>query len=223
MENGLLTPSITRFGEQKNVLYSFVEDGEIRYVGKSIRTLRQRMYGYWKPSISQSTNVRINGLIRASLSAGHDIEILVLPDNGLMHYGQFHLNLAAGLEDSIIASIRPPWNGGAIKAEPELEIEPVPVTDTFQFQLQPTYFERGFFNVPTAKSASLGEDGQIIDVFCGDSLVPLRALVNRRSNQNGTPRILGGVELRNWFQTQTAGSSIKVEVYSPLAIRLSIC
>ena len=94
--------------EQKNVLYSFVEDGEIRYVGKSIRTLRQRMYGYWRPSSTQSTNVRINGLISESLVAGHDVEILVLPDNGLMHYGQFHLNLAAGLEDSIIAAIMPP-------------------------------------------------------------------------------------------------------------------
>jgi hypothetical protein len=179
------------------------------------------MYGYWRPSSTQSTNVRINGLIRASLAAGHDVEILVLPDNGLMHYGQFHLNLAAGLEDSIIASIVPPWNGGRIKPQPDIEADLIPVVDQFQFQLQPTYFERGFFNVPTTNAASLGEDGQIIDVFCGDSAVPLRALINRRSNQNGTPRILGGVELRSWFQSQTAGSSIKVNVYSPVAIRLS--
>ncbi len=39
------------------------------------------------------------------------VEILVLPDNGLMHYGKFHLNLAAGLEDSMIRDIAPRWNG----------------------------------------------------------------------------------------------------------------
>ena len=76
LQDGLLMPSITRFGEQKNVLYSFVEDGEIRYVGKSVRTLRQRMYGYWRPSNTQSTNVRINGLIRESLRHDEQTKIL---------------------------------------------------------------------------------------------------------------------------------------------------
>jgi hypothetical protein len=29
-----------------------------------------------------------------------------------MHYGGFHINLAAGLEDSIIRELKPIWNGG---------------------------------------------------------------------------------------------------------------
>jgi hypothetical protein len=29
-----------------------------------------------------------------------------------MHYVQFHLNLAAGLEDSLTPNIQSPWNGG---------------------------------------------------------------------------------------------------------------
>lgn len=38
------------------------------------------------------------------------MEIHVLPDNGLLYYGGFHVNLAAGLEDSLVATIRPVWN-----------------------------------------------------------------------------------------------------------------
>lgn len=218
--DGKLVLTITVHGEHRNVLYSFLEDGEIRYIGKSVRTLRQRMHGYWRPSSTQSTNVRVNGLIQQSLSAGRDVEILVLPDSGLMHYGQFHLNLAAGLEDSIIASIQPPWNGGWMKADPEPVIDPIPVIDRFQFQLQPTYFERGFFNVPIANATSFGEDGQTIDLFCGEAETPIKALINRRSNQNGTPRIMGGAELRAWFQSNVLGTAISVLVYSPLAIGL---
>jgi len=33
-----------------------------------------------------------------------------LPDNGLLHFGDFHVNLAAGLEDSIIKTLNPLWN-----------------------------------------------------------------------------------------------------------------
>jgi hypothetical protein len=32
------------------------------------------------------------------------------PDNGLLHYSGFHVNLAAGLEDSLVATIKLPWN-----------------------------------------------------------------------------------------------------------------
>ncbi len=217
--DGKLLLTIVVHGEQRNVLYAFLEDGEIRYIGKSVRTLRQRLYGYWRPSSTQSTNVRINAKIVELLTANRSVDILVLPDSGLMHYGQFHLNLAAGLEDSLIAKIQPPWNGGE-RTKPSEPEPPVPVIGRFEFTLQPTYYDRGFFNVPVAASALLGDDGQTIDVFCGDSDVPIKALINRRLNGNNTPRILGGVELRNWFQTHAKLTAISVNVHSPLAIRL---
>lgn len=220
--NGQLAVNLLRFGEQNNALYSFLEDGEVRYVGKTIRTLRQRMYGYLRPGSTQLTNVRVNRLIVEALQQGRDVEILVLPDSGLMHYGQFHLNLAAGLEDSIIAMINPPWNGGERKKSIEQDDVVAPVIDRFQFELQPTYYERGFFNVPVAHSSVLGDDGQKIDVFGGDSQTAIIALLNRRSNANGTPRIMGGAELRNWFKsTCQLGGTVDVDVYSPVVIRLN--
>ena len=82
------------------------------YVGKTNQSLRTRMSGYKSPSATQSTNIKNNCNIRDSIASGRHVEIYVLPDNGLLHYGMFHVNLAAGLEDSVVREMDPPWNGG---------------------------------------------------------------------------------------------------------------
>lgn len=98
-------------GSASNVLYAFVARGEVSYIGKSQQTLRVRMYGYRNPGATQSTNIRNNRLLMDALAAGAQVQVYVLPDNGLLYYGGFHVNLAAGLEDSLIRELQPPWNG----------------------------------------------------------------------------------------------------------------
>jgi hypothetical protein len=71
------------------------------------------MSGYKTPTKTQTTNINNHRRIKDFLSLGVAVEILALPDSGLLHYGQFHLNLAAALEDAIIRVIDPEWNGGA--------------------------------------------------------------------------------------------------------------
>jgi hypothetical protein len=68
------------------------------------------MYGYQNPGPTQSTNIHNNARLRERLAAGDMVSILALPDHGLLHYGAFHLSLAAGLEDSIVSTLKPPWN-----------------------------------------------------------------------------------------------------------------
>lgn len=68
------------------------------------------MQGYKRPGPSQTTNVRGHQRIKELLAAGQTVSIWALPDNGLLRYGGFHVNLAAGLEDSIINELRPVWN-----------------------------------------------------------------------------------------------------------------
>jgi hypothetical protein len=109
---GVLTFELHGLGSARNVLYAFVVDGELVYVGKSVQTLRTRMNGYKNPGTTQSTNIKNNKNIREALEQGKQVEIHVLPDNGLLHYGGFHVNLAAGLEDSVVRELSPLWNGG---------------------------------------------------------------------------------------------------------------
>jgi hypothetical protein len=96
----------------RNILYAFVAAGQLMYIGKTVQALRNRMAGYKTPGPSQSTNINNHNRIRACLEDGKAVEILALPDNGLLHYGGFHINLAAGLEDSLVRELAPPWNGG---------------------------------------------------------------------------------------------------------------
>ena len=93
-----------------NVLYAFTTGTDVLYIGKTSQSLKKRLYGYQNPGGSQSTNIRGNAELKKLLSAGQAIEIYAFPDNGLLRYGGFHVNLAAGLEDDLIAELKPRWN-----------------------------------------------------------------------------------------------------------------
>ncbi len=220
-----LSFELARHGSQRNILYAFVCDGEVKYVGKTVQPLRARMQGYKSPDDSQVTNVRNNARLRELLSEGAALDILALPDNGLMHYGRFHLNLAAGLEDDIISTLRPVWNGRprgeASEDVPNEASDPVPI-DSFTITLHRTYFDRGFFNVPASHAGSFAGDGQEIEIFLGGSSDTLPAFVNRTANANGSPRIMGGIGLRDWFQSATpVMQQAAITIYSPTSIRIN--
>ena len=103
---------LTELADFPNSLYAFTVNGEVKYIGKTTQTLRSRMSTYRKPAPSQSTNIRNNRSIYEALNQGKRVEIYIFRDTGLMKLGGFHLNLAAGLEDSLIRDLNPPWNGG---------------------------------------------------------------------------------------------------------------
>lgn len=114
IEKGSARCMLTDYASATNILYAFVVDGEVMYVRKTVRTLKERLYGYQNPGPTQSTNIKGNGLIREAHGAGRMVLIYALPDNGLLHYGGFHVNLAAGLEDNLVATLKPAWNKAGI-------------------------------------------------------------------------------------------------------------
>lgn len=212
-----------------HTLYAFVVNDEVCYVGKTTKTLRKRLNSYARPGSTQATNLRNNANILAALKAGSTVEIFALPDDELHRYGDFHLNLAAGLEDSIISTLDPDWNGGRrAPAEDdgvaaEASDEPYSAEDAFYFTMQLTYWNNGFFNVGTANSACFGADGQTIEIFRGDEAEPILGKINRTVNANGSPRIFGGKALRTWVQKHIPKmSKVQVIVLSPASIRLHL-
>ncbi|OLE58258.1 MAG: hypothetical protein AUI36_13775 [Cyanobacteria bacterium 13_1_40CM_2_61_4] len=110
--DGQLTAKLLKCADEPKVLYAFVVDGMVVYIGKTIRSLRSRMQGYRSPGKTQFTNIRNNAKVLQALNSGKRVLIYVLPDNGLLSYGGFHVNLAAGLEDDLVKQLSPPWNGG---------------------------------------------------------------------------------------------------------------
>ena len=65
------------------------------------------MKGYEKPGPTQRTNIKNRRNIMKQPTDGKFVDIFVLPDSGLLQYGGFHINLAAGLEDSLISYTDP--------------------------------------------------------------------------------------------------------------------
>ncbi len=229
LNEGKLVFVLARHSTQTNILYAFVCDGEVMYVGKTVQMLVKRMSAYRTPGKTQTTNIGNHHRIVELINSGSAIEILALPDSGLMHYGPFHLNLAAALEDDIIRKLNPKWNGGKAEQVAPINIVDVqadteslpPFTETFAFVLQPTYFRSGFFNVGVTAQKHLGADGETIELFLGSSNTPVLGMINRRANTNETPRIMGGTRLRDWFQNHADEmDGVAVQVLSPTAIRL---
>lgn len=237
--------------ESRNILYAFVTDGEVKYIGKTTQPLKARMLGYQRPAATQATNIRNNGNIHDLLRQGKTVDTFALPDNGLLHYGTFHVNLAAGLEDSLIAAVRPEWNGqrtagravadgseiaeeGVVPRSDEKGTGPEGTCDTagpthvesearMVLVLQQTYFNQGFFNVPVDHQRHFGNDLEKIDMYCGAERLHVAGYINRTANANGTPRIMGGAQLKRWMQKSSrVMGEVDVVIQSPTSILLTL-
>ena len=245
LDGGYPVYDLTSHAETPNVLYSFVSSGEVKYIGKITQSLGKRMYGYQNPGPTQSTNIKNNSKIKEVLISGKTVDIYILPDTGLLRYGRFHINLAAGLEDSLVADLSPPWNGKSIKIESqdsqdnksrERTVERIidkpdrlsagiirteRHNTTFQFQLYKTYYNQGFFNVPIVYTNLFGRHQDRIKIYCGKNQDLIQGTINRSANQNGTPRIMGGMQLCRWFRENfKSNDTVNVEVLSPTSILL---
>jgi hypothetical protein len=234
--------------DKPKLLYAFVCDGEVKYVGVSVRTLRERI-GNYRSNLDR-TNARIRKYIGELLANGSAVQVYTFADTGLMHYGPFHLNLAAGLEAGIIGKLRPEWNiasinRGSQSARTEKDIESAvlarlddsfdlqegddvarpeaePVAQaSFEFNLAPSYRDRGFFNGGVSSSDLLGAHGEKIEISFGDEAPAMLGTINRRVTGNGTPRVFGGKAMQQRFQAVPEQSVMQVDVYSPTSIRIS--
>ncbi|MDR1147699.1 MAG: GIY-YIG nuclease family protein [Spirochaetaceae bacterium] len=108
--NGDINFTLNKFAEGNNILYAFIVNNEIKYIGKSTKTLAERMGQYRNPGTSQKTNIRNKQCIKDCLLKGNKVFIYVFVDSGMFSYGSFKINLSAGLEDSIINKCDPEWN-----------------------------------------------------------------------------------------------------------------
>jgi len=106
----LLKCQLTKHASECQILYAFVSQDQVLYIGKSVRSLRSRLYGYEKPGPTQRTNIAGNEKLRQLLGTIPSVRILALVVSEPVVFRGVPLNVAAGLEDPLISRLKPPWN-----------------------------------------------------------------------------------------------------------------
>jgi hypothetical protein len=110
LSNGRLQFVLQKHNQACDLLYAFTYENHILYIGKTTQALSQRMNGYQNPGPSQKTNIRNHKLIIEMLQREARVSILALVPKETMSFQGIQVNIAAGIEDSLIAYCKPPWN-----------------------------------------------------------------------------------------------------------------
>ena len=91
----------------------------------------------------------------------------------------------------------------------------------FRLTFEKTYYRQGFFNVTVDFDRFIRPTEGPVELVLGTSGLEVEGKVNRRANQNGSARIMGGSKLRDWFQAHySPGDVIDVDLSSFDSIRI---
>lgn len=204
-----------------NVLYSFVVDSDTTsfdgYIGKTSKTIKNRFQGYVKPGADQKTNIRVSEKIVQCLKKGQKVYIYALFDIEPLQWGSYSINLAAGLEDSMVQKLKPTWNiagvkgGKLITSTEEFEDEFVSTTVSatneyesalvsFKIVLGKAYYYKGYMNPGVKASEYLGEEGESVTLVLPNGKT-LESIIDRSANPNKSVRIYFGQDLAMWYQS----------------------
>lgn len=90
---------------------------------------------------------------------------------------------------------------------------------TYKLTLHKTYYDHGFFNLGVEVDRFVRPNSGPVSILLGPAQAEISATINREANVNGTPRVMGGAALRNWFQRNyEQGEVVDVVVVSKCAI-----
>jgi hypothetical protein len=235
VSNDLLAYEVAREFEYEievpNSLYIFYndKDDKILYVGKTTQTLKKRLYQYTRGN-GKSTNQKVNKNIRKILEKSNSISIWVLNDNYPFSWGPYNINLAAGLEDSIIEMENPPWNGKISETEENEKLVQIGENNHveqnnpyFFLTMQRTYLAIGSINVPSKLSDLLGKHDEEIQIFFErDPSNSIKLKINRNAVKNHAVRINQNKVILEYFQKNyKLGEKVKIKILGKNQIEIS--
>lgn len=229
-----LNHTITKHLDERSLLYSFISDSEVIYIGKTADTLRNRMNGYRNAGKSQRTNTRVKEQILDLLQNKKEVDIYILIDNANLTFMSYNISLAAGLEDSLISDIQPKLNFRGNNSIRKQEAPPecinlidenllraVITAKTVEIKLGQEYWNKGFFNFSKKERDYLPTEPTNIRMVLGDGaefIIEGRFLF---STKDGQPRVTANRSLRAWFQAnKKIGDKIKVDIIEPALFKI---
>jgi len=99
-----------QISNETNVIYTFVavandKNEEVIYVGHTTQSLNHILRCYQKGTGGE-TFTKINAAIYGKLTNGQVVKIFAFFDSGLLHQGDFRIDLALGLKASLISAFK---------------------------------------------------------------------------------------------------------------------
>lgn len=96
---------------EPNALYAFLQGEDVLHTARQTEAFTN---DFKVIVVLESAKAQTSGVkkIRELIARGLSVRILGFVPVTHLRYGDFEINLAAGLEDSLIRAIYPPWNGG---------------------------------------------------------------------------------------------------------------
>jgi hypothetical protein len=199
LKNGKLEIEISRNEHAKNILYAFVHekgedeiDWQVVYIGHTRKSLKNRMLGY-RLGNGQATNNRVHNHLKSELGNGSRHYVYVLHDKINLNIHSIEVDLAAGLEYSLIqfyanynfsqghvnlfniaGNKNNPQNENVEVVFTEMHEENIdypvdenqdnPVVQTFDYSLGKTYWNHPYLNIPTRFEGLFGRHGDVVAV-----------------------------------------------------------
>lgn len=232
--DGSFNHTIKTHLESRSLLYSFVSDSKVLYIGKTADTLKNRMNGYKNAGGSQRTNIRVKKEIIECLKKKKGVFIYILIDDAKLTFKNYSISLAAGLEDNLIADIKPDWNFRGNNRIKEQEMPPedssiiiessypaIKNYKTVEITLGQEYWNKGTFNFSKKEWDFLPKEPTNIRLLLGDNaefFIEGRFLFSTNDRQ---PRVSGNKSLKEWFQFyHKIGDKIKVDIIEPTLFKI---
>ncbi|WP_255069420.1 hypothetical protein [Lacihabitans sp. LS3-19] len=103
-DTSVIEHTISSHSDRTDLIYAFVSDNQVKYIGMTDSTLHTRMglYKSGKNASAGSTNKKVYVEILSLLNSQKKVDIYVLSNVALPTYKGFRVSIASGIELSLI-------------------------------------------------------------------------------------------------------------------------
>jgi hypothetical protein len=222
---------IFQFENEANLLYAFESDGQVHYIGKTEKTLKERMSNYkaGRNLTAGSTNKLVHKNILNLINKGKKINIHILLDNANLSYHGIKISLPSGLESNLIQSFNEfqLWNSrNNFSSIKEIDTTNSTVatffenqSNIFQLKLSKEYYNKGVISIPKRfKNHVLDTKGVQIKLIIENEkniILPTYTISGENMKINGKS------ELMDWFKKHfQLNDIVNIEIISPKEFRV---
>lgn len=239
--NGLTFDIEKEYESKKEVVYAFISDEIVHYVGKTDTTLKNRMTSYKngkEGNKSGSTNKEIYNKIFEKIQKGCEVKIYVLFDIEINHMG-YKVSISSGIEPSLISALDPKlcWNSrysnssirkisnksidnNSTRIKPINSSEPLKYPVHAQCALRMEYFLKGLISFSKSYSDYLPKNSNVnVQIEIADSKNTFTGKFTRSSDKT---IINGHDDLKDWYNKNFKQNDIiDIEILREDHFRLS--